>query len=49
MENIFHVSLMQTLEIMAHNQCETFVCLFLLSVKFFIQISEWFLGSSDGN
>lgn len=41
MENIiFHVSIMQTLKIMAENQCEMFLCLFLLSVKFFIQISK---------
>lgn len=50
MENIiFHASLMQTLEIIAKNQSKIFMCLFLLSVKFFIQISKWFLGSIDVN
>lgn len=50
MENIiFHVSLMQTLEITAKNQSKIFMCLFLPSAKFFLQISKWFLGSVDVN
>lgn len=50
MENIiFHVSLMQTPEIIAKNQHRTFMCLFSLSVKFFIEISKWLWGSVDVN
>lgn len=50
MENIiFHASLVQTLEIIAKKQGKIFVCLFSLSVKFFIQISKWFLGPTDVN